>query len=236
MGEAGRDQCDGHDPQRGLERRAQDAAILADMDRAVPQRVGGHRSHRGRFAAAPGGVWRWPDRAARRRSGRVGCGWQDPGCNDRRRFRGLTVAVQHWRPVFLGLDVGQAWPQSHFLHFLFTRHRALCWGTMGGELRRAGAVRWNVLHHSLDVWRRVRDGACLSGGYLRHAVRGRHPWTAADGVVDSGRTGACRGNLHYAVAAGRRGAGRAGLQHDALHPRELPGRGLHREPAGAAGG
>ena len=40
-----------------------------------------------------------------------------------------------------------------------------------------------VLHHPVDVWRRLRHRPGLSRRYLRHPVRRRHPWPAADGMV-----------------------------------------------------
>ena len=50
-----------------LERRAQDAAVLADLVGALPQRVGGHRRDRHGFADAAGNLRRQADRIARRR-------------------------------------------------------------------------------------------------------------------------------------------------------------------------
>ena len=49
--------------------------------------------------------------------------------------------------------------------------------------REQGAVRAGLLHHPVDVWRRFRDGAGLSGRRVRHAVRRRDPWPAADRLV-----------------------------------------------------
>ena len=62
----------------------------------------------------------------------------------------------------------------------------VCARPVGRAFRQQGAVRRLLLHHPLDVWRRLRDGAGLSGGHLRHPVRGRHPWPPADRVVDRG--------------------------------------------------
>ena len=47
-------QRDDHAQQRAPEGRAQDAAILADLGGALPQRVGGHRRHRHGLADAAG--------------------------------------------------------------------------------------------------------------------------------------------------------------------------------------
>ncbi len=106
---------------------------------------------------------RQADRPARRRL-------QPARCARRRRrsrgiaagFAGLSVAVQHRRPLLLGVAVGQDRPQEHLLHVLHPRHRAL---RAGADLRGDGleaAVRARLRHYPVDVWRRLRDGAGLS--------------------------------------------------------------------------
>ena len=61
---AGRQVGHDHPPQRALAGRAQDAAVLADLGGAVPQRVGRHRRAGGRVADAAGDVRRQLDRRA----------------------------------------------------------------------------------------------------------------------------------------------------------------------------
>ena len=41
-----------------------------------------------------------------------------------------------------------------------------------------------LLHHPVDVWRRLRDHSGLSRRHVRHAVRRRHPRPPADRLVD----------------------------------------------------
>ena len=57
-------QCDDLAEQRSSERRAQDAAVLADLVGALPERVGGHRRDRHGLADAAGNLRRQADRIA----------------------------------------------------------------------------------------------------------------------------------------------------------------------------
>ena len=61
---SGKSQCDDLAEQRSSERRAQDAAVLADLVGALPQRVGGHRCDRHGLANAAGNLRRQADRIA----------------------------------------------------------------------------------------------------------------------------------------------------------------------------
>ena len=63
------------------------------------------------------------------------------------------------------------------------------------------AVRRRLLHHPVDVWRRLRHRAGLSRRHVRHAVRGRHSRAAADGLVDRRHHRSGGGELHPRVPA-----------------------------------
>ena len=56
-------------------------------------------------------------------------------CRHRGRLRRTALAVQHRRPVLLGVAVGQDRPQEHLLYVLHSRHRAL-------RARRRRLRRW----------------------------------------------------------------------------------------------
>ena len=75
------------------------------------------------------------------------------------------------------------------------------------------AVRARLRHHPVDVWRRLRYGAGLSRRHVRHPVRRRDPWPAADGVVDRRHHRSGGGQLHPRVPARGRCAARPALQH-----------------------
>src|SRR5712672_3562016 len=129
-----------------------------------------------------------------------------------------ALAVQHRRPGVLGVAVGLYRPQEYLLLLLPARHRAL---RPGADLCRYGleaAVRRGIRYHPVDVWRRLCDGAGLSRRHVRHPVRGRHSWAAADGVVDRRHHRPGGGELHPRSAAPRRRAARSALQHDHVYP------------------
>ena len=107
------------------ERCAQDAAILADLVGALPQRVRRHRSHRHGLADAAGDLRRQAHRPpelgfnAQRRT-------ESRHRRNRRRLRRPVVAVQYRRAFLLGVAVGLYRAQEHLLRFLPARHRSLC--------------------------------------------------------------------------------------------------------------
>jgi hypothetical protein len=70
-------------------------------------------------------------------------------------------AVQHRRPLLLGVAVGPYRPQSDLRDVLSSRHRALCIGAVPGARREPGGVRAGCLRHCVDVWRRLRDHSRL---------------------------------------------------------------------------
>ena len=106
------------------------------------------------------------------------------GRDDRGRLRRAFVAVQHRRPVRVGVPVGLDRPQDDILHLLRPRHRPLRVGADVRAFGLEGFVRFGVLRHPLDVRRRLRDGAGVSRRHFRDALRRCHPRPAADGVVD----------------------------------------------------
>ena len=61
---SGKSQCDDLAEPRSSERRAQDAAVLADLVGAVPERIGGHRCDRHGLADVAGNLRRQADRLA----------------------------------------------------------------------------------------------------------------------------------------------------------------------------
>ena len=137
---------------------------------------------------------------------------------DRGRLHRPAVAVQHRRPLLLGVAVGQDRPQEHLLYVLHPRHRAL---RAGADLCGDGleaAVRARLRHHPVDVWRRLRHGAGLSRRHVRHPVRRRHPWPSADGVVDRRHHRPGGRELHPRIPARGRRSARPALQHHHVHP------------------
>ena len=84
--------------------------------------------------------------------------------------------------------------------------------------RQQGAVRGRLLHHPVDVRRRLRHRAGLSRRHVRHAVRRRHSRPAADGLVDRRHHRAGGRELYPRGAARRRRAARPPLRLHHVHP------------------
>ena len=164
--------------------RAQDQAILADLGGALPQRLGRHRHYRRRRADVAGDLRRALVRRPvgrlrqfhRRAEGEGGAG--------RRGLCRPVLAVQHRRPLLLGLAVGQDRAEIDLFHLLHARLRLLCRGADTGDARPARPVRGGLLPDRLDVWRRLRHHPRLSRRHLRHAIRRRHSRPAAHRLVD----------------------------------------------------
>ena len=129
---------DDHAAPRAPARRAQDAAVLADLARALPQRLGRHRRDRHGLAHAAGDLRRLADRASRHRLPAPRPRPEGARGGDRRRLHRPALAVQHRRPLLLGLALGPDRPQDDLLHVLHPRHRALRAGAPG---RRTSAAR-----------------------------------------------------------------------------------------------
>jgi hypothetical protein len=77
------------------------------------------------------------------------------------RLYGPHIAVQHRRAILLGIAVRLYRAEEHLLHLLPARYRALRGGAMGRPYRQQGAVRRLLLHHPVDVWRRLRHRSRL---------------------------------------------------------------------------
>ncbi len=124
----------GHRQAGASERRLEDAAVLAGVDSVVSQRDRWHRHPRHGLAAAAGGVRRQVDRCGghlRSADART----EDRDRRDRRRIRGVAVAVQHRGPDLLGLPVRQDRPQDDLRDVLRARHLVVCLGTRRGRNR-----------------------------------------------------------------------------------------------------
>ena len=97
-----------HDRKRASQGCAQDRAVLADLGGALPQRLGRHRHHRRRLAHAAGDFRRQAVRRSER--GLRAIQRRAEGKRGARR-RGLcrpVLAVQHRRPLLLGVALRHA--------------------------------------------------------------------------------------------------------------------------------
>ena len=130
-----------HPASGASERRAQDAAVLADLVGALPERLRRHRRHRHGLADAAGDLCRQADRASGaclQRARHLAEG------GDRRHRGGLRraiVAVQHRRPLLLGVAVRLYRAQENLLHVLHSRHRLLPADAVVGQCRLESGVR-----------------------------------------------------------------------------------------------
>ena len=205
--------------QRAPARRAQDAAVLADLAGALPERLRRHRRHRHGLADAAGDLRRLADRpagrrlhAAQRPSRRVAIAAIAAG------FTGLLSLFNIGGRFFwasLSDYIGRK--NTYYTFFLLgiaLYALAPTLADMGSE----AAVRWRLLHHPVDVWRRLRHRAGLSRRHVRHAVRRRDPRPPAHRLVDRRHHRAGGGELHPRSADRRRRAARPALQHHDVHP------------------
>ena len=108
------EQADHHAPRVRLS-GAEDAAVLADLVGAVPQRHRGHRRARSGIGDEPGDV---PGQGHSHGGGRL---------------RRTDEPVQHGRPFLLGLGVGFHRPQEHLFRVLRARVPAVCGGAVHRE-------------------------------------------------------------------------------------------------------
>ena len=92
-----------------------------------------------------------------------------------------------------------------------------------------------LLHHPVDVRRRLLDGARVPGRRVRHADGRRHPRPAAHRVVGGGHLRPGDRQLHARVPARPRRAARAGVRHHRLHPVRPARHRLHLQLARQAG-
>src|SRR3984893_15611608 len=171
------------------ERRAQYTAILADLGGPVSQRLCGNRDHRRGIADITGDIRRHSVPRTFGRFHAVLRRAKNVGRRDRGWFRRPLLVVQHRRQIFLGDAFRFDRTQDDLFCLLrawrgLLRHRAPARGLEGG-----GGFRGRVLHHRLDVRRRICPRARLSRGHVRHAIRRRDPWPFAHRVVDVGDRG-----------------------------------------------
>ena len=206
-----------HQERRLRLRRAEDAAVLADLGGALPERHGRHRRAQPGLGDEPGDV-PWPSDAGRRRG-----------------LRRPAQPVQHGRPLLLGLDLRHHRPQEHLFLLLRPRNGALrprALDRIGGQ---RDVIRPLLPGDPLDVRRRLRDRSGLSQGHVRHALRRRDPRHADHRVVGGGRVRAGAGELHPAIPDRQRRAEGAGLQHDDVHHGRAAGGRLLLQSGGQGG-
>ncbi len=216
MDAAGQRQGDDHDRPCSPQGRAQDRAVLADLGGALPQRLGRHRHHWRRFAHAAGDLRRTVVRRSlrrlrqfqRRAEGQGGAGWRGV-CRP-------VLAVQHRRPLLLGLALRQDRAEGDLFHLLHARIHLLCGRSDSGNTRYARPLRGGLLPDRLDVWRRLRHHPRLSRRHLRHAIRRRHPRQAAHRLVDRRHRRTRDRQLHARLAQSRGRAARPDLLPDLL--------------------
>ena len=140
-GAAGAARRHDHDPQRAPARRAQDAAVLADLVRADAQRVGRDRRAGGRVADAAVRVRRHADRAARRaprRSIRTRRGRSRPSPPA---FVGLLSLFNIGGRFFWASVSDKIGRKLTYATFFVLGVRALCRLALGGADRQRRAVR-----------------------------------------------------------------------------------------------
>src|SRR5262249_52504397 len=179
-----RKQVHDHPAPCAFEGCTQDAAVLADLVGALPERVGRHRRHRHGVTDVAGNLRRLADRPARCQIQRAD---SRPTCRHRRnrsRLHRPAFAVQYRWAVLLGIVVRLYRTEEHLLHVLPAWHRLLPFDAMVGKPWLESRVRCCRLYHSFDVWRRLCNRAGVSGRYVRNAFRGRDSRAIANGMVD----------------------------------------------------
>ncbi len=96
--------------------------------------------------------------------------------------------------------------------------------------RHAWAVRGGLLPDRLDVWRRLRDRSGLSCRRFRNAIRRRHSWAPAHGMVDRGHRRPVIVNYMHDSRKAEGIAPGPDLSPDLLRARRTSGRRLHLQP------
>ena len=107
--------------------------------------------------------------------------------------------------------------KTTYFTLLRPRHPALRLGADLRAYRAEGAVRRRLLHHPLDVWRRLRHRPGLSRRHFRNALCRRHPWPAADRLVDRGHRRARCGRLYPRLRRSQAGVERAQVYDRTLY-------------------
>ena len=212
------------------EGRAQDRAVLADLGGALPQRLGRHRHHRRRRADVAGDLRRQAVRRSVRRLRQFHRRPEGQGGSGRRGLCRPVLAVQHCRPLLLGLALRQDRAEGDLFHLLHARLHLLRGSADAGDARHARPIRGGLLSDRLDVWRRLCHHPRLSRRHVRHAVRRRHPRKAAHRLVDRRHRRSGDRQLHARLAQGRGRAARPDLSPDLLRAGRTAGGRLHRQP------
>ena len=155
-------------------RRAQDAAVLADLVGAVPQRDRRHRRARPGLRHEPGNVPR-PCHARSPRPASSACS-----------------ACSTWSAVSSGRRRPTSSAARTPISCFFVLGTVLYMpGAVGRRDRQRGVVRAVLRHHHQHVRRRLRDRSGLSQGHVRHPLCRRHPRLAAHRLV-GGRASSVR--------------------------------------------
>ena len=113
------------------------AAVLADLGGALPQRLGRHRHHRRRLADAAGDLRRQAVRRSVRRLRQFHRRAEGQGGSGRRGLRRPVLAVQHRRPLLLGLALRQDRAEGDLFHLLHARLHLLRGGADARHARHA---------------------------------------------------------------------------------------------------
>ena len=171
--------------QRPSRRRAQDAAVLADLVGALPERLRRHRRDRHGLADVAGDLRRQADRTCRTSASTRSTPAQ----------KAAIAASRPASPDCCRCSTSAAGSSGRRCRTRSAARTPIsassCSASCSTRWRRPSR-RWaprllfvaRLRHHPVDVWRRLRHRAGLSRRHVRHAVRRRHPWPAADRVVD----------------------------------------------------
>src|SRR6476659_9090013 len=186
-------------PLRPRQRGMENAAILAVVGGALPERQRRHRRARRRLADDPGDLQR-----PRHRVGRRG-------------VRRPAQPVQHRRPHLLGVTLRSARAQNDVWGVLRPRHAPLR-QRADGRRGQPGAVRRHLLRDPDDVRRRIRNDSGVPRRSVRRRTGQRDSRTAVDGVVHGRRTRTGARQLHPRVSDRTRGPALGRVYVHDVHP------------------
>ena len=120
-----------------------------------------------------------------------------PGVAGRRRgLRRTDQSVQHGRPILLGLHLRLHRTAQHLHGVLPARHPAVLHGADARPPGLDRPFRRGLLHHPVDVRRRLRHDPRLSARHVRHLPGRRHSRPAADRLVGCRSPGSGVDQLH----------------------------------------
>ena len=196
LGAARQRRRDDHAEARSSAGRAQDAAVLADLGRALSQCQRRHRGDRHGLADAAGDFRRIADRPS---GARVSSSRRKPARHhrgDRGRFIGLLSLFNIGGRFFwasLSDHIGRK--KTYYTFFLLgiALYAAAPWFAHMGNKALFVVL---LLRHPVDVWRRLRHRAGLPGRCVRHPVRRRHSRPPAHRLVDRRNHRPGGGELH----------------------------------------